>query len=522
MKTTIFFPIENITAEADEGGNLLDVIRARGLPIEALCSGRGTCGKCGVLVNGEEALACRTKTRPGMEVRILSPPEKMEILTDSGAAADDEPIITETPAGAAAFAIDIGTTTVVIKAVRAQSGRELSVRAFTNPQRAYGADVLSRINHSMDDASVLSNLITDAVGAAIKDILLRTPVDPASVTKVVIAGNTTMSYILLNLRCRSLGLAPFQPEFALSPRYTYREVFGSEALACPVFVYPYISAFVGGDIVSGLVNIERHRTQGGATQGDGSSATQGDGSSVLDNTDEPSPCVSYMLVDMGTNGEIVYRKGERVLATSTAAGPALEGGNISCGMSGVEGAIYAVRFEDGAFACETIGGVPAKGVCGSGVIDLMAKLLAVGLIEATGALADKDVREITVAPAADGRAAVVFTQKDVREFQLAKGAIRAGIDILIKEMGGPPDVLYLAGGFGQNISIESALDVGLLPEAVRGRVEFAGNTSLGGCEDARAGEGLPREAADMIARAEEINLAAHKDFNNTFMESMMF
>ena len=496
----IIFPDKKIEQTASSGDTLLDVIRAAGMSIEALCDGRGTCGKCRVRANGLEKLACRTPAEDGMTVEILSNSEGQEILTDSRM---NHLAGKQTGTGNSAIAIDIGTTTVVLKAVDTGSGEELSVRAFTNPQRVYGADVLSRINESMDDASLLSGLIREALDDAISDIANDCFIEAKGgsprngIEKIVIAGNTTMMYLLLGLRCRSIGLAPFTPEFELKPVYTYSEVFGSETLSCPVLIYPYISAYVGGDIVSGLVNIERHIETGA------------------------SP--SYILVDMGTNGEIAYRNGDRLITTSTAAGPALEGGNISCGMSGLPGAIFdAVCDAEGNFSYQTIGGRPPLGICGSGVISLMAALLDAGLVSETGAFSeagDKLALEkcLVIAEGGGGAARVIFTQKDVREFQLAKGAIRAGIDILISEMGEPPAALYLAGGFGININLEAAFRVGLIPRELFGRVFFAGNTSLGGCIDACVSGGF-----GTVLSAQEINLGSHKDFNNKFMETMLF
>ncbi|MCL2493642.1 MAG: ASKHA domain-containing protein [Clostridiales bacterium] len=525
MSIKIFFPGENLSAEASSGQSLLDVIHAHELPIEALCNGRGTCGKCRVLVNGQERLACKTPTEDGMEVRILSSAEEIEVLTRTGGAADGQQDGSPAPlSGRAAIAVDIGTTTVALEMLDPANGRRLGVRGFANPQRAYGADVLSRINISMDDATLLSGLITHAVDGAVTSLLKQAGVPAASVEKVIIAGNTTMTYLLLNLRCRSLGLAPFQPEFTPEPVQDYEKIFHTKTLGCPVLLYPYISAFVGGDITSGLAHIVRHY-----------------------------PHDSFMLVDMGTNGEIAFSRDGRLLTTSTAAGPALEGGNITCGMSGVEGAIYAAAAlgADG-FAVRTIGGGPAAGICGSGVIDLVASLLRAGFVQETGAFSEtipegllteapapsssekanpRPFKAVRIAPGAPASADIVFTQKDVREFQLAKGAIRAGIEILMKEMGAVPDVFYLAGGFGQRIDLESAMRVGLIPESLRGRIRFVGNTSLGGCVDAcmDAGEGAEGggdakqpDPGDFARRAEEINLGVHPDFNNTFMETMMF
>jgi len=490
--TKIYFPANGIETTAKEGDTLLDAIRAAGLKIDATCSGKGTCGMCKVRVNGKERLACETPAEDGMRVELLSSDEGHVILTDS--IERKTPVIaSEAKQSPLTFAIDIGTTTVVIKAVDKNTGNDIDVRAFTNPQRVYGADVISRINNAMDDASELSAIITEAIDREIKSIMQGQKAQAAP-EKLVIASNTTMTYLLLNHRCRSLGLVPFEPEYKVEPIYEYKKIFGTDTLSCPVLIYPYVSAFVGGDIVSGLVNVERHL--------------------------EKSDTSSYMLIDMGTNGEIAYKNGERLLTTSTAAGPALEGGNITCGMSGLPGAIYAAEYENGKFSVQTIANKPAKGICGSGVISLMACLLDAGLVADTGSFAD-EVKELVIANTDED---IIFTQKDIREFQLAKGAIRAGIDILIEEMGQTPNKLYLAGGFGQNIDLDSAFRTGLIPEELRGSIYFVGNTSLGGCVDACAEGGPegPLPSLDIIAEAQEINLGSHKDFSNKFMETMMF
>ena len=507
----IYFPANKTETEVKEGDTLLDAARAAGLKIDATCSGQGTCGMCKVLVNGKERLACETPAEDGMRVELLSSDEGHVILTESIKTEEwqqdtgDGSMITQGDGSfvlantkepspcVVSFAIDIGTTTVVIKAIDKDTGKEIDVRAFTNPQRVYGADVISRINNAMDDAAELSGIITEAIDREIKNILRDLQPPPAS-EKVVIAANTTMTYLLLNHRCRSLGLVPFEPEYRIDPVYEYQKIFGADTLSCPVLIYPYISAFVGGDIVSGLVNVERHLEREGTS--------------------------SYMLIDMGTNGEIAYRNGERLLTTSTAAGPALEGGNITCGMSGLPGAIYAAEYEGGKFTVRTIANKPPKGICGSGVISLVACLLDAGIVSETGAFTE-DVKELMIANADED---IVFTQKDVREFQLAKGAIRAGIDILIEEMGQAPEKLYLAGGFGQNIDIDSAFRTGLIPEGMRGCIVLVGNTSLGGCVDACAEGGPegPLPSLDITASAHEINLGAHKSFSDKFMETMMF
>ena len=502
MRTSIYFPRIKKYIDANIGDNLLDVIRADEIPIEATCGGKGTCGKCKVMVNGEEKLACTTEVSEGMNVEILTDFEDIRIITDSKISqtfiSSNNDLEKPTSIG---VAIDIGTTTVVIKVLDATNGKELAVRAFLNPQRPYGADVLSRINISMDDASTLSSIIKKRLDKEIADVFKTEKLDPGNVTVFVLAGNTTMCYLLMNKPCRALGLAPFIPDYKFETYYKYDEIFDSSTLECECHIYPYVSAFVGGDIVAGLVNIEQHRLKEDA----------GDNSKT-----------SYMLVDMGTNGEIAYRYGERLIATSTAAGPALEGGNISCGMGGTDGAIYSTKYIDGKFEIMTIGDVPPIGICGSGVISIVSELIKAGFIEESGSFSETVTDKVVMVEASEESPEIAFTQRDVREFQLAKGAIRTGIDILIEETGQFPEVLYLAGGFGQHIDLESAFCVGLLPSEMRGRTEISGNTSLGGCVDACLDSDLINKTDEVCAGAEEINLAAHPKFNDAFIDNMSF
>jgi uncharacterized 2Fe-2S/4Fe-4S cluster protein (DUF4445 family) len=510
---TVRFSDLGITVQADAVDNLLDIMRANGIDVAADCGGKGLCGKCVCLVDGERRLACRTAVDSDMTVTLPRSGGDYDILTDSawtdagaaetGAAGEGGP-----DAAAAAIAVDIGTTTIALKLIDAGSGRELWASAALNAQRPYGADVISRINASMDDSSLLSGIITEQIDGMISRALADSGTDARSVSRVVIAGNTTMSYLLLGFPCRSLGLAPFEPAFPLEETYSYEEVFRSGTTDAPVCVMPFISAYVGGDITAGLLAC------GGFAPGASGEAGSGDG--------------SYMLVDMGTNGEIVYHSGGRLLCTSTAAGPAFEGGNISCGSGSVEGAISKVCARDGKIGFETIGGAPARSVCGSGLLDAMAFFVSEGVINSSGAM-DANSPYVTdgsvvIADDSDtGGAKISLTQRDVREFQLAKSAVRSGIETLIGEFGGrAPDTLYLAGGFGQRLDADSAFTTGLLPESVRGRVIAVGNSSLAGAAAAAANAAKLKEAASIATRGKEINLASHPEFNQRFMEYMIF
>ncbi|MDR1293080.1 MAG: ASKHA domain-containing protein, partial [Clostridiales Family XIII bacterium] len=538
------FPENGTSACARDGDNLLDVMRANGVDIAADCGGHGRCGKCVCFVDGERRLACETAVDADIEVRLPVAGDGYDILTDFDMGAGDghkgdgsfcvdisaednghrghkknRPLCVVADSGhdGLAVAVDIGTTTLALKLVDIASGREVWASAALNSQRPYGADVISRINASMDDASVLSGLITRQIDGMIETMLRDSAADARSVRRVVVAGNTTMSYLLLGLPCRSLGLAPFTPAFSFKEEYAYDEIFHSDTLAAPVHVMPFVSAYVGGDVTSGLTALEtRARSASAPEAGDGERdqalalETRARDAAASKSGDEP-----YILVDMGTNGEIAYHRGDRLLCTSTAAGPAFEGGNISCGSGSVEGAVSKVWIRDGAIGYETIGGAPARGICGSGLLDAMACFVTEGIVDATGAMnADSpfvDEARVVIATSADsGGEDIALTQRDVREFQLAKSAVRSGIETLIGESGDIiPDKLYLAGGFGQRLDADSAFATGLLPESVRGRVVPIGNSSLAGAVLAASDTGILTAAYGIAARGEEINLASH-------------
>jgi uncharacterized 2Fe-2S/4Fe-4S cluster protein (DUF4445 family) len=504
----VTFPERGVTVASERGDSLLAVIREAGLALDADCGGTGRCGKCRILLNGEPCLACTAYVTDDSEVRIPSSPagEGYAILDDwvptAGAdrgAAPDTAARPSSDGCSYALAIDIGTTTVAARLIDRATGHEAGSFAQLNAQRAYGADVLSRIEASLDDSSTLSALITAQLDTAVAALLKEHRIVRDQVEKVVIAANTAMSYILLGLPCRSLGLAPFEPAFPLGGPYPYLEVFGSDTLACDCDVLPFISAYVGGDLVAGLC--------------------------ALHGEDD------FVLMDMGTNGELLFKRGERLVCTATAAGPAFEGGGGS-----VRGAVSSVRYEGGGFCLKTIGAAPPLSICGSGILDLMAVLLHEGLVDKTGLLSGRTAggRVVlwegagpdafaadTKAPSAEGE--LFFTQKDVRQFQLAKGAVRAGLAVLIEEMGaGPPSQVFLAGGFGQALDPQSAVTAGLLPKEFEGRVRAIGNSSLGGAVKVCLNSTVRSEVVASLAHAQEINLATHRRFNDLFMEHLLF
>ena len=452
--------------EVNQGRNLLEFLREIGCAVPAVCGGNGTCGKCIVYVNGEKTLACNTLIADSMKVEIPSEINSTQILSNYKTS---EILTNKNGYG---IAVDIGTTTVVLALIELCSGKRLKISAFENPQRSFGFDVLSRIAASNEgDLTTLSRLICDKLDSEIKSLA-----GSREIKEMVIAGNTTMIHLLLAKDPACLGTYPFEMQYKLQGSY---DLFGIDTK-----ILPWISAFIGGDIVSGILNLDSEET--------------------------------FLLADIGTNGELVLHHKGKYICTSAAAGPAFEGGNITCGMAGVSGAVCAV---DSGFNITAIDNAVPIGICGSGVLDITAALLENNIIDENGTLEDEyfdDGVKISVD--------IVFTGKDVREVQLAKSAIRSGIEILIKTAEleyKDIEKIYLAGGFGVNMNAKHAAQIGLFPNELSEKIVPVGNTSLGGAVSALLTD-KTRQIKQITDNALEINLAAHPDFNNSFMEYMGF
>jgi uncharacterized 2Fe-2S/4Fe-4S cluster protein (DUF4445 family) len=400
-------------------------------------------------------------------------------------------------------AVDIGTTTLGMALVDLRTGKIAARHSAVNRQREWGGDVISRIQSANGgNLSLLSRSVRTQIDEGIAALCAEAGAKSGDIYKVVIAGNTTMLHLLLNLSCYTLGQTPFTPVTLDMVCLGYREIFGAD-ISCEVAVLPGISTYVGADITAGLFFTELY--------------------------ENPAPTV---LIDIGTNGEMALSYKGKILCTATAAGPAFEGGNILWGTGSVPGAISRVQFQDGAFKVSTIGDRPPVGICGTGVIETVYQGLKAGLILPSGRFSKKEPpNEIFLAKAPDGRD-IVFCQKDVRELQLGKSAIRSGLDALLNHAGlGYDDIqtLYIAGGFGFNINMESAAGVGLIPAPLVPKVSLIGNSALGGAVkyllNPAAGGGLPDYDATLsglIGRTEEFNLPGDKYFNNNFITNVNF
>lgn len=480
MKLTIHTRSGSTEAEFSPGDNLLAVLRRSGANVAADCGGRGTCGKCKVkVISGlaadadEYVLACRTKLSADAAVSL---PER----DGSGLLAFDPSFNVTGRAMESAAALDIGTTTLACYLVDAANGTVGRSAGALNPQRSFGADVISRIQAASEGAlPELHRLIVQATDT----LLDRLTGDSSGVQKLFVTGNTTMLHLFLNVSPESMGVYPYTPTFTQTvtvPGHTL----GVRAQS--VTVLPSVSAFVGSDVVCGGVAVD-----------------------ILSGNN--------LLVDLGTNGEMLLCADGKLYGTSTAAGPALEGAEITCGMGGVDGAVNSVTVTDGRVQYTVLGDTQARGLCGSGLIDAVAAMLDEGVIDETGAFVEGDRFTIT-----DD---VFVTVQDVRKFQLAKSAIAAGIGILCRRAGiglDEIDAMYVAGGLGFYVRPESAVRVGLIPGQLAGKMKVVGNAAGKGAVQCLLDERAERYAERIARDAVIVDLSQDADFMNEYMTNMFF
>jgi uncharacterized 2Fe-2S/4Fe-4S cluster protein (DUF4445 family) len=482
------------TFEAEIGSSLEGVLAPHG--IEFPCGGGGTCRGCRVRV-----LAGRLAITPEMR-RAFTPAElkagwrlacrarvegplTLEVAQWAPLVLSDDASLIVEPSSGCGIAIDLGTTTLVVQLVDLRTGEVLAVRTGLNPQSVHGADVMNRIGFALDGgAEILSDMIRKALGDMIAELPNR-----GAVNTVMLVGNTVMHHLFCGLDTSPLARFPF------IPRDGGEQVFEARALGwdlppqASVHFLPCLGSLVGSDLFAGVVAT-------GMTERDGLTA----------------------LIDLGTNGEIVLGNRDKLLCASTAAGPAFEGGRIRMGMRAAPGAIARVVAYEGRLACRVLGGGEPRGLCGSGLVDAAAAALELGLISANGRLT-AGAKEIELV------GAVTVTQADIRELQLAKGAIAAGLRILTAHWGAGLDDLeavHLAGAFGNYLNIASARRIGLL-EVDPQRVRPVGNTALRGVKMHLLTPSLrAARIAGLLARTEHLSLAADPHFEEIFIDCLPF
>ena len=499
--------------------NLLEMLQEKNEYISAPCNGNGICGKCIVRYKSGATeptkqdreflsekqleqgyrLACQSYPTEEYKVEIPELEETIEVLSQWENQRTEE-ILKNTAEGTAektenalyGICIDIGTTTLAALLVNLETEADCQTAVSVNHQRAYGSDVLSRISASNGGKKwEMQRCIRQDLQKLIRELLQKEKITEQQIQRIVIAGNTTMCHLLRGFSCETLGVAPFLPVDLSWMEGSAADFLGMKELDTKVVILP--------DIMAGIAKMNMHRSEG-----------------------------YHLLLDIGTNGEMVLGNCRHMYVTSTSAGPAFEGGNISCGMASIPGVISHVFMEEtGKAGFQVIGETDGEnkkqqaiGICGTGMIDLVYELREHQMIDEHGTYSD-----LYFDTGYELAEKVKFTQNDIRELQMAKAAIRAGVDILVKKAGiafDEVDNCYLAGGFGTKIDIKKAAGIGLIPKELEMKTIPAGNTVLAGTKEVLLSRISKEELEKIQTMADVINLAEENDFEELYLSYMDF
>jgi uncharacterized 2Fe-2S/4Fe-4S cluster protein (DUF4445 family) len=412
------------------------------------------------------------------------------------------------------LAVDIGTTTLVAAVLDLADGRELETVGALNPQTRLGHDVLARIQIGSEPPGLqdLHDLLAAELRRITAEALRRAGASADDLHDVVVAGNTAMLHLAAGVDPRTLGRYPYTPALRGGAALPAAELHLLAATGAEAWLPPVLDGFVGADITAGVLATGLHELPG-----------------------------VTLFVDVGTNGEMVLAVDGRLVATSTAAGPAFEGMNIGCGMRAALGAIEKVRIGADGVEAHTIGAAPARGVCGSGLVDAVSEMVRTGIVDGSGRFARPEALAPHLAAAlvpwkgklalrlagdADAPAGpIVLTQHDVRQVQLAKGAVRAGIEALLAHEGLAPeqvDRVLLAGSFGAHLQPASLAGIGLLPPGLGDRVTAVGNTSRTGAELLLLDHEARAELCEVARAARVVDLAHAPGFEKVFVRALAF
>lgn len=517
-----FLPADK-TILAEEGTTILEAEQNAGLKPDAPCGGRGICGKCNVTIlqNKDRIVvrACQTRIQHDM------------VLETSDGLADKEKILTNgeyrtvpvLPAVKDAdqgylMAFDIGTTTIAGYLLSGKDGRQCSVVSMMNPQFQFGADVIARANYVLEhDGKRMQEVVQEALNKLIEEACRISKITPTDIRLVSIAGNTCMHHLFLGLSPKSLVTAPYVPEVKDGMIMNSSDLNIHIHPDGKIMLLPNIAGFVGADTSACMLAV---------------------------NFKELVP--RTLMIDIGTNGELVLGNKDRIVTCSTAAGPAFEGARIACGMRGTKGAVSHVYEKDLKMHMEMIDSKLAVGICGSGLIDIIAFLIQYGFIDSSGAFLKPEVLKTATAKNESwrlqkrenmsifllqeedkikGLKEIYITQKDIREVQLAKGAIAAGIKMLCKKLEikiEQIDQVLLAGAFGNYMNTDSACVIGLIPYELKDKIRGIGNAAGEGAKLAAVNGNLFQEICDLVKRAEAIELAVEPEFQDLFIDELEF
>ena len=478
-----------IEIDAEEGESILDALTKNQIYIDSPCGGLGICGKCTVRVDGKDLLSCASKVEGDLSLEIKEDKPNLKIVRENKEAEGEFGIV-----------FDIGTTTI-LSALSLLKGEIFAFASTGNPQRIFGADIITRIYRATTEGKlrIFKEMLAKDMEKIVKIFLSTFNLKEDKIKSVVVVGNPAMLHIFLGIDPSPLGVFPYISEFKGGAKVDIRSV-DIFLLSSDIYIPPFPSGFIGADVIAGLLFSEFHRKR------------------------KPS-----LYLDIGTNGEIVLNDRKGFIACSVPAGPVFEGAGLSCGMRAEDGAIERVWFENG-IQFKVIGDKPI-GICGSGFIDAVSEMLKYGIIESDGKFSeripspfdknfDKDKRIFYLS------GDVFITQKDIRQFQLAKSALQSAVKILLKESGikiEEVEEIILTGGFGRNINRDSFLRCGFIPDGFRGDIKFVENSALNGAIlFLRDFERARNEADNIISKLKTVELAMNEEFEKIFLDSMNF
>lgn len=520
------------------GTTVSDAAGKAGIDMVSTCGQKGTCGQCGVMItkgvvpdaapqdekvfskdelSSGYRLACCTRVTDNLTIFLPDKTYNNRVRLLPG---NDEPaeqimptaglVTASHKAHPLGLAIDLGTTTVACHLVDLITGKELVAVAALNPQVRHGEDIMSRLQYasSHPDSTELSALIFSKLNELMLKLTAEADVRPCQVEDVCIAANAAMIHLLLGLPIHQLVSAPYVPATCKSFDINARDLELNVAPGAHVHILPSIGGFLGGDLVAMILATGIH-------------------------------CIDKIVlgIDVGTNTEIVLRTpgDSGLVAVSCPSGPAFEGAHISNGMRAIEGAIESVKITSAGISYRTIGDAPAIGLCGSGILDIVAELYRLKWINERGRfqvnnkniVPDKSGAKILLVPEIKNgiEKDIFFSQKDVNAFQLAKGAIRAGIDILLEVSGIQPDNIdevLIAGTFGFYLNPTNAVSTGLIPDIPTSRIRKVGNASVAGAKKVLLSRSARKEAQQIADQTCHVELIRHPNFNRLFASGMLF
>ncbi len=529
-KHVIVFELSGLRISVGEHSTFLDSIRNTGLHVNSECGGKGTCGKCYITLHPVpnpvskdlehisstdldlgNRLACQHIVTQDTRVVHSDHRRKAKILT-KGRSIQEHWKLDSGLDGKIGIAFDLGTTTIVGYLLDLSTGIQLGQSTSLNPQVIYGEDVISRITHAVREkngAEDLSKIVTAEMNDLVSQVIERARVGRNSLSRVSIVGNTAMHHLLLKADVKPLGLSPYEPTIRDAINTTGDAIGLSSVPKASVYLPPNVAGFVGGDTV-GFILSQR-----------------------LDMTEKV-----VLGIDVGTNGEIVLSNCGELSCCSAAAGSAFEGASIRNGMRGQSGAIEYISIVNPNDPPEisVIGNAAPQGLCGSAIVDVIAEMRRSGLLDSGGRIQSTSNRifhdddfgmsyMITSREESDGKRDITFSQKDVRQVQLAKGAIHSGATILLSESEldvHDIDVVMLAGAFGNYIRPESALRIGLFPQVHIDNVVQVGNAAGEGAKALLLSSGNRRLVEKLVNDIPYIELANHENFQSVFIESLKF